>query len=146
MMADTTFSDKTTFERPLYSFLIQFPVVCFVGAFATDLAYWASASFIWETFSVWLLAAGLVMAGLTVLAGIIDLLMKRRFHIGVVRGLGAVLIVVLSLVNVFVHSRDGYTAVVPTGITLSGIVFLLLVVTAAIGRTIVTRSSVARNV
>ncbi|MET0220772.1 MAG: DUF2231 domain-containing protein [Tardiphaga sp.] len=144
MIAEATLSADSGFERSLYSIFVPFPVVCFVGAFATDLAYWGSASFIWETFSVWLLATGLVMAGVTVLAGIVDLLVKRRFHIGMVRAVCAVLIVLLSLVNVFVHSRDGYTAVVPTGITLSGIVVALLVVTAAIGRTIVTRTSIAR--
>jgi uncharacterized membrane protein len=143
-MAQIALPAEPTFERPLYSFLIPFPVVFFFGAFATDLAYWGSASFEWETFSVWLLAAGLVMAAACVFAGIVDLLMKRRFHIGGLRSICAVLIVLLSLVNVFVHSRDGYTAVVPTGITLSGIVVLLLVVTAAIGRTVVYRTPPAR--
>jgi uncharacterized membrane protein len=33
---------------------------------------------------------------------------------------------VLSIVNVLVHSRDGYTAVVPTGLALSGLVTVLL--------------------
>jgi len=42
--------------------LVQFPIVCFVGAFITDIVYWRSMSFIWETFSVWLLTAGLVGA------------------------------------------------------------------------------------
>jgi uncharacterized membrane protein len=144
MMTDVALSTEPVIERSLYSLLVPFPVVCFFGAFATDLAYWGSTSFIWETFSVWVLAAGLVMAAVTVLAAIIDLLMKRRFHIGVLRAVCAVLIVALSLVNVFVHSRDGYTAVVPTGITLSGVVVALLIVTAALGRTIVTRPSAAR--
>jgi uncharacterized membrane protein len=131
-------------ERPFYSFLIPFPVVCFVGAFVTDIAYLGSTSFIWETFSVWLLAAGLVMAAASVFAGIVDLLMKRRFEIGAGRLICACLVVVLSLVNVFIHSRDGYTAVVPTGIVLSGVVVLLLVATAALGRTVVYRAHPAR--
>jgi uncharacterized membrane protein len=33
---------------------------------------------------------------------------------------------VLSIFNVFIHSRDGYTAVVPTGLTLSGVVLVVL--------------------
>lgn len=33
---------------------------------------------------------------------------------------------ILSLVNVFVHTRDAWTSVVPTGITLSTIVTILL--------------------
>ena len=43
--------------------------------------------------------------------------------------LGNLLVMALSLVNVFVHSRDGYTAVVPTGLILSGIVVLILMFT-----------------
>jgi len=143
-MSQVALPADPTFERPLYSFLIPFPVVCFVGAFVTDLAYWGSTSFEWETFSVWLLAAGLVMAAVSVVAGIVDLLMKRRFQIGAVRIICACLVVVLSLVNVFIHSRDGYTAVVPTGIILSGAVVVLMVVTTAIGRTVVYRASPAR--
>lgn len=32
-------------ERPLYTLLVQFPVVCFVGALATDIAYWRTELF-----------------------------------------------------------------------------------------------------
>jgi uncharacterized membrane protein len=47
---------------PIHPMLVPFPIVCFVGAFLTDLVYWRSMSFIWETFSVWLLTAGLITA------------------------------------------------------------------------------------
>jgi uncharacterized membrane protein len=36
----------------------------------------------------------------------------------------------LSLFNAFVHSRDGYTAVVPTGLMLSALVVAVLILTA----------------
>jgi uncharacterized membrane protein len=41
--------------------------------------------------------------------------------------------VLLSVINVFVHSRDAYTAVVPTGLTLSGIVFVVLLAATSAG-------------
>ena len=44
-------------NRPAYSFLVQFPVVCFVATLVSDVAYWRTANFLWETFSVWLLTA-----------------------------------------------------------------------------------------
>jgi uncharacterized membrane protein len=34
----------------------------------------------------------------------------------------------VALLNVFVHSRDGYTAVVPTGLTLSACVVAILLI------------------
>jgi uncharacterized membrane protein len=43
---------------------------------------------------------------------------------------GYALAVLLSVINAFVHSRDGYTAVVPTGLMLSGLVVVVLLLTA----------------
>ena len=123
--------------RSFYATLVPFPIACFIGTFLTDLAYVATNSVTWETFSVWLLTIGLVVAGLAAIAGIVDLVRSRR-----VRGLGRPWMRVggefvaagLSLINVFVHSRDGYTAVVPEGIILSALTVLVLIVTLVIGR------------
>jgi uncharacterized membrane protein len=41
----------------------------------------------------------------------------------------------LSLINAFVHSRDGYTAVVPTGLTLSGLVLVIVLLMGLMGST-----------
>ena len=111
--------------------LIPFPVACFAGAFITDIVYWRSMSFIWETFSVWLLTAGLVVAGVAVIAGLVDFISDHRIRnlrSAWIHALGNGLVIALSLINVFVHSRDGYTAVVPTGIILSGIVVLIMMI------------------
>ena len=124
--------------RSFYATLVPFPIACFVGTFLTDLAYLATDSFVWETFSVWLLTIGLVVDGVAVLGGLVDLVRSRR-----VRGLarpwlrvvGELVAFSLSLVNVFVHSRDGYTAVVPEGLILSALVVLVLVATLVLGRT-----------
>jgi uncharacterized membrane protein len=48
----------------------------------------------------------------------------------------------LSLINAFVHSRDGYTAVVPTGLMLSGLVVVVLLLTAWVGITLANRHRV----
>jgi uncharacterized membrane protein len=131
MMRDkATLSAASIGRSPIHSLLVPFPIVCFVGTFIADLVYWRSQSFLWETFSVWLLAAGLIMAAFAVVAGLIDFAANRRVReLGWdwVQLLGYTTVIVLSLFNVFVHSRDGYTAVVPTGLTLSGIVVLLLI-------------------
>ena len=119
-----------------YAALVQFPVVCFFGALVTDLAYWRTAEFMWETFSVWLIAAGLFMAGFALIAGLVDLVRRRRVRLAAFSGIqiaGHVLAVLLSLLNVFVHSRDGYTAVVPQGLLLSALVVLILLVTGWVG-------------
>jgi uncharacterized membrane protein len=55
---------------------------------------------------------------------------------------GYVLAVLLSLINAFVHSRDGYTAVVPTGLTLSGLVLVILLFTGWVGWVLISRRRV----
>lgn len=132
-------------RHPIHSMLVAFPAACFVGAFVTDIVYWRSMSFIWETFSVWLLTAGLVLSGLAVIAALIDFIANRRIRASRSHwayGVGNGLVIVLSLFNVFVHSRDGYTAVVPSGIILSGIVVLIMMITGWIGGATVYRRRV----
>ena len=125
--------------RSYYSTLVGFPVSCFVLTFLTDLAYWKTASYLWETISVWLLVLGLIGVGLAMIGGVGDLVRSRRIRglaQPVVRVLGHLVAFGLSLVNVFVHSRDGYTAVVPQGLILSAVVVLVLLVTTIVsGRT-----------
>lgn len=131
--------------HPVHPMLVSFPAVCFVGAFVTDIVYWRSMSFIWETFSVWLLTAGLILGSLASLAGLIEFVGNQRIRAlpgAWAHMLGNGLVMALSLVNVFVHSRDGYTAVVPTGLTLSGIVVLLLLLTGWMGSQMIYRDRV----
>jgi uncharacterized membrane protein len=78
----------------------------------------------WYRFSVWLIAGGLVMAALVALAAMVDLFRNQRP--AWTHALAYATAVVLSVLNVLVHSRDGYTAVVPTGLTLSGVVVIVL--------------------
>lgn len=122
--------------RPAYSMLVQFPVVCFVGVLLTDLAYWRTDLYLWETFSVWLLAFGCVMAGITGVVGLVYFLRDRRVRAAPLAwpyALTSLVAALLSVVNAFVHSRDGYTAVVPTGLTLSAVVVLLMLLAAWMG-------------
>src|SRR4051812_39773292 len=57
--------------RPIHRMLVSFSVAYFVGALVTDLAYWKMPDVMWERFSIWLIAAGLVMAGLATIANVI---------------------------------------------------------------------------
>ena len=117
--------------RPIHKMPVSFSAAYFVGALVTDLVYWQMPDVLWERFSIWLIAAGLIMAGLAVVAYVIDLVSGRQIDRPAwPRVVGYALAVLLSLINAFVHSRDGYTAVVPTGLTLSGLVVVVLVLTA----------------
>jgi uncharacterized membrane protein len=131
--------------HPIHPMLVPFPIVCFVGALFTDLAYWRTAEMMWADFSAWLLFAGLVMGGLAAIAGLVDFLSN-----GVVRALpsawfhmtGNVVVLVLALCNAFIHSRDAWTSVVPTGLILSALTVLVLLFTGWMGWTMVYRHRV----
>jgi uncharacterized membrane protein len=113
-----------------------FAFACFAGALITDLIYWRTPDVMWETFSIWLIFAGVVMAGFAILAAIIDFARSERIRASMPAWLyafGSAIALVLALFNAFVHSRDGYTAVVPTGLTLSALVVIILLVTSWIG-------------
>src|SRR3982074_934758 len=129
--------------RPIHKMLVSFSVAYFAGALVTDLVYWQIPDVLWERFSIWLIAAGLIMAGLAAVAYVIDLAGGRQIDTPAwPRVVGYALAVLLSLMNAFVHSRDGYTAVVPTGLTLSALVVVILLFTSWMGRALISRRRV----
>ncbi len=129
--------------RLILRLLVWFSAAYFTGALVTDLAYWRMLDVMWERFSIWLITAGLILAGLAAIAYVIDLAssgqIDRPAWPGVV---GYALAALLSLVNAFVHSRDAYTAVVPTGLMLSVLVVVVLLLTALVGSASATRARV----
>lgn len=120
---------------PIHAMLVPFPIGCFTGAMLTDIVYSKTALMQWANFSAWLLAFGLVMGALAAIFGLVDFLMAGagRPRIGWFHLLGNAVVLVLALFNNFVHARDGWTSVVPTGLTLSVITVLVLVVTGFLG-------------
>ena len=130
-------------RHPIYPVLGAFSIACLVGAFVTDIAYWQSVNVIWETFSDWLITAGLILAGFAIIAFLIDIVAGKYLRtLTWPRAIGYAFAVLLSLINAFVHSRDGYTAVVPTGLTLSALVVVILLFTAWVDRALVSRRRV----
>ncbi len=131
--------------HPIHPMLVPIPIVCFVGTLVTDLVYWKTATIMWADMSAWLLTVGLVVSIFVVLAGLIDFLGDRRVRAlrpAWIHGLGNALVIILSIVNAFVHSRDAYTSVVPTGLALSAVVVLILLVTGWNGWAMVYRHGV----
>jgi uncharacterized membrane protein len=97
-----------------------------IAAFATDVVYWRTLLFQWNNFSIWLITAGLVLAGLAGLALLLDVARRRVGAMAWGRFAGFTLAALLSLLNAFVHSRDAYAAVYPQGLGLSALVTVIL--------------------
>jgi len=114
--------------RLLHPFFVSLGGTLLIAAFFTDAMYASNALMQWANFSAWLIVGGLVLALISVLALVIDLVIGRASGI---RGLDFALVgiaALVSLLNVFVHTRDAWTSVVPGGIILSAIAALLLIV------------------
>lgn len=105
--------------HPLYPALLPIPIICFAGALITDLAYIASTEMMWLDFSSWLLLAGLIGGGLAGALLIIELIRSHNRRAFVPHLACLLAAWVIAVFNSFIHARDGWTAVVPTGLSLS---------------------------
>lgn len=119
--------------HPLHSTLHSFPIACFSLTVLTDIAYIQTSNLLWLHFSEWLLLAGLVFGVLALLARAVDYLV-RRIRPSWLAVAGGVVVLVLAAINSFVHTADGWTAVVPYGLALSILTFLAMIVTAWLAR------------
>ncbi len=57
-------STAAIFGHPIHPMLVVFPIGFFVGALATDLAFWGTSDSFWARASEWLLGVGIVMGAL----------------------------------------------------------------------------------
>jgi uncharacterized membrane protein len=145
-MSDAPLASTATIAgQPIHPKLVPFPIVCFIGALLTDLAYAHTPDMMWANFSAWLLAVGLIMGVLAAIAGLIDFAGNRLIR---AQGpawphlIGNVIVLVLALFNNLIHTRDAWTSVVPTGLILSALTIIVMLVTAWLGGYLVYRHGV----
>lgn len=110
-------------------------LICFVAAVFTDWAYAASATISYSDWSAWFILFGLIAGGITLALLLLSFMgswMDRR------SGLFATLLYtagfIVEIINFMIHNRDGWTTVVPTGLTLSIIGALLIIVASWLAR------------
>jgi uncharacterized membrane protein len=131
--------------HPIHPMLIPFPIAFFVGTFVCDLVYWQMSNPAWAAATLWLLGAGLVMAALAAVMGLIDVFGDQQirqlsivwWHAG-----ANVLLVLIEFFNLFIRYRDGSAAIIPNGLLLSLIAVLLLLFSGWKGGELVFRGHV----
>jgi uncharacterized membrane protein len=131
--------------HPLHPMLVPIPIACFVGTLLADIAYWQTANLQWAVMSSWMLTVGLIVALFAVIAGLIDFLGSARIrslHAVWIHAIGNAVALLLAITNAFVHSRDGWTSVVPEGLILSALTVLILLLTGWMGWEMVYRHGV----
>lgn len=129
-MTDHPRSTAAIGGHPIHPMLVPFPIAFLVAAFVCDLVFWRTVNESWALAAMWTLGAGIVTAALAAVAGFTDFLGERR-----IRGLrdawlhmiGNTAALVLAIVSFYLRWRYGAAAaVMPWGLALSGIVFVLL--------------------
>jgi uncharacterized membrane protein len=140
MNSENPRSTATLAGHPIHPMLVPFPIACFTLALVTDIIYWRTSHLMWAEFSAWLLLAGIVFGAIAALFGAIDLFSNREIRAlrpAWPHAIGNVIVMILALVNNFVHAGDGWTSVVPWGLTLSVATVALMLVTGWLGGSLV---------
>jgi uncharacterized membrane protein len=117
---------------PVYRTLAAFPIAAFTLTVFTDLAYWRTANLMWLHFSEWLLLAGLVFGVLAAVFLLVAYLDSRVRPVWL-RAIGGMVVLLLASLNSFIHTADGWTAVMPFGLAVSVATVLAMIFTGLIG-------------
>lgn len=115
-----------------HRWLASLPIACFTLALGTDIVYWRTANLMWLEFSAWLLLVGIATGVAAAFVGAVAFLVRfggRGVRFGWPAALGTVVVLVLAFFNNLVHAADGWTAVMPWGLTLSALTVLAMLVT-----------------
>lgn len=127
--------------HPIHGILSAFPLAFFTGALVTDIIYVNSTQMQWANFSGWQITFGLVGGVLAAIAGIVDAIIHRDRprrrpwpH-----SVATILMMAFALVNIFIHSRDAWTSVMPMGLVLSVITTMLAFVASWLGYSLEAR-------
>lgn len=121
---------------PVFPIPLAFAVSCLIGGLATDIMYVQTANIMWADFSTWLVTVGALVGWLSLLVAIIELIAVRSlfgFPIWPVV-IGYLVALLLATLNLFIHTRDAWTSVMPWGLVLSAVVVIILLVAGAVWR------------
>jgi uncharacterized membrane protein len=133
ILARERYLSTVRIERwPFYRRFAAFVAACFIGTLATDIAYLRTANIMWADFSDWLLTGGVIVGWASVVVAVIETFvirapLRRRLRAGY--AIGSVAALILATFDMFIHTRDAWTSVIPWGLALSTATVLVLILT-----------------
>jgi len=120
--------DRSSLFNPILSALLSFPIACFSLTVLTDIAYIRTLNLLFLHFSEWLLLAGLVFGVAAAIVALAQYLIWRVRPSWATVACG-VIVLLLATLNSFIHTADGWTAVVPSGLVVSILTVLAMILT-----------------
>lgn len=132
--------------HPVHPMIIPLPIAFFIATFFCDVMYWGTENTEWSTAAYYLLLAAVISSIAAALTGIIEYkgdkkiqqLSAARKHM-----IGNTIVLILAVGNWYIRTDNRAEAIVPTGLLLSCVIFLLLLYTAWQGGEMVYRKRVA---
>lgn len=111
--------------HPIHAILLAASIPLFAGALLADIAYWKTQEIQWANFASWLLAGGLVICAVAVVAALVALVRDdRRGGRQLLYFLLVLATWILGFIDALVHAKDAW-AVMPAGLVLSLVVAAL---------------------
>lgn len=129
-------------KHPLHPAVVDFPIAFLTAALVTDILFWWAGDAHWAEFSFWLILAGWITGMIAILTGLIDFLTmeKARSHTaGWVHFLLTDLAIFLSTFNVISRLNGRQETLLFTGLGLSAVVAVLLLIAGFFGGQLVFR-------
>lgn len=132
--------------HPIHPVIVTLPIAFLVGVAATDLVYLLTKDLFWARGSFWLLVAGIALAVVAAITGLMDFLKIERVRkrsAGWAHMIINVLVMLLSTFNLILRWGNTAGGIVPTGLILSIVVALLLGLSGWYGGELVYRHKIA---
>lgn len=123
-------------NHPIHPALVDFPIALLTAAAITDVLFWQSGSGHWAEFSFWLILGGWLTGFIAVISGLVDFLTiaRARAHAaGWLHFLLTDLAIFLSTFNLIARLDDRQDSILFTGLGLSVVVALSLLVAGYYG-------------
>ena len=131
--------------HPIHPMLVAFPAAFLVATPICDIVFWRTTNPSWSIAALWLLGVAVAVGVIAAVAGFVDFMGDsriRRLPDAWRHMIGNTIVLSLSLLNWFCRYVFGNEAVLPWGLTISLLVFLILFYTGWSGWQMVYRHGV----
>ena len=115
--------------HPVHAVFLAGVIPLFAGALLSDIAYFRTYEIQWQNFASWLLAGGLVMAGVGLVFAFAGLAPARRTPARVLYLVVLAVTWIIGFFNALHHARDAWASM-PAGLVMSVIITLLAIAAA----------------